>query len=204
MTIHEGDSSWAATPDLLPQSPITILGRRGTPLHTALQQPTPVRRFGTILPFHTVPTSPPCVTDPPSTEPLPHQATYGSSPGTAPSRTQSGHQSLSQSSKHPLRNPSLVPPAPSTLPTGKNVDEQHLAPPWLRSIQEINHDARRYSIDARGRPLSASRVMQATPSPRDSQRRSTSTVSMDHPPSRQSWIDPQAASPGNQPQTSHR
>ncbi len=147
-TMREGDSSWATTPDPSPHPPIMILGWRGTSFQPSLQQLTPIRSFGTILPFHTVPTSPPHVMDPLSTEPLPHQATYRSSPGTVLSRTQSGHQSLYQSSRHPSRNPSLVPSHPRCTVYWRNIDKQRLTPPCLWSIQEINHDARRYSINA--------------------------------------------------------
>ncbi len=106
------DSTWAATLDPSPQSPVTILGVTGMPLHHPQLISLPMS-FGTISTSHTVPTSPPIAAHP-ITEPHPHQTTYMPRPGTTPYRTGSSHLSLYQ----PSKNPSPAPQPPISIHQG--------------------------------------------------------------------------------------
>ncbi len=112
-----GDSTWAATYKSPPLPPMTILGM------STLQHPCPQlaqASSGTILPFHTVPTSPPPTTAPPTTEPLHQRQSTNRNEGlpqygTSPYSIASSHPSLYEQSRHP----SPVPQPPfSGAPTG--------------------------------------------------------------------------------------
>ncbi len=109
---ERGDSMWAATPDLSPQPPVTILGLTGTTLH----HPQPrlvLTSFGTMSTSHTVPTSPLTVAHL-VTEPHPQKATDTLQAGIGMYRTGSSHPSLYQ----PSRNPSPAPQPPISIPQG--------------------------------------------------------------------------------------
>ncbi len=89
---------WAATSDPLPPPPVMILGSIGS-----IQHPRPLlaqTSFGTMLPFHTAPTSLP--TTAPS-DMIPQQPS--SRHGTSLYRTQSTHPSLYNQSRNPSPAP---------------------------------------------------------------------------------------------------
>ncbi len=100
------DSTWAVTPDPSPQPPVMILGVTGMPLH----HPQPISipmSFGTMLTFHTAPTSPP-ITAHQATEPCLQQTTETPHSGIGSYRTRSSHLSLYQPSRNP--SPASQPP----------------------------------------------------------------------------------------------
>ncbi len=125
--ITVGDSTWAATYKSLPLPPTTILGM------PILQHPQPQSAqasSGTILPFHSAPTSQHPAMAHLSTEHLAHQQVPSSieelrQSGISPYRPMSAHSSLYRQSRNPSRIDRQLRSEPQPPP-------ELLAPPELR------------------------------------------------------------------------
>ncbi len=188
-TMKAGDLTWAATSDLSPLSePIAmILGLTGT----VLQHPSPClipMTFGTILPFHTVPTSPPTAV-PLITGPLPQLAIGMSSSGTSLYRPAAGTWACTRAQGTrcwTLPDPLLAKHSPAaprpSLPIPRTPEQ--LVAHTERSMGATPDPSQPIQWDPRTQLGQAKEV---TPLLRDSLRWSTSTASMNslpsHPPS---------------------
>ncbi len=112
-----GDLMWAATYESSPLPPTTILGM------PILQHPQPQSvqaSSGTILPFHSVPTSQCPATAHPSTKPLPQRQSTSNIEGLPrsginPSRPTSTHPSLYEWLRNPLPAPQHSLPPRATI-----------------------------------------------------------------------------------------